>query len=377
MFFFFVFTIWAAALTHILYRTKVLVGLRRRSLAVFGVALYLAGFAYIPARVMIAKNIAEDLAPALSYTTAWFIGVAGILWTLLFIFEIVAATVWLATRWRVRNASLRMRRTMAAVLWSAAVVLSLIGCTIASSTPSVTRLQVTVPGAEAKRFVLISDSHLGAISSEKQWCRTLKAARELRPDAILIPGDLVDDHSRHTEPQVALIREFFPGMPVYITTGNHEFYSGVDQFKKLCERLDFRLLRQEVEILASGLSVAGVDDRHLIPAHTAVEEIRPKIKGAVLFLTHRPEVAHFLRNRPMTLVLAGHTHGGQSLPMVFLVGLGNGGFKAGYYKVGDADLYVSRGTGVWGPPMRLLASPELVLIEVRPGPQFEVKCSPM
>ncbi|TSA55164.1 MAG: hypothetical protein D4R45_02910, partial [Planctomycetaceae bacterium] len=142
-------------------------------------------------------------------------------------------------------------------------------------------------------------------------------------------------------------------------------------------RLDFRLLRQEVEILASGLSVAGVDDRHLIPAHTAVEEIRPKIKGAVLFLTHRPEVAHFLRNRPMTLVLAGHTHGGQSLPMVFLVGLGNGGFKAGYYKVGDADLYVSRGTGVWGPPMRLLASPELVLIEVRPGPQFEVKCSPM
>ncbi|MDO9529159.1 MAG: metallophosphoesterase [Syntrophales bacterium] len=266
---------------------------------------------------------------------------------------------------------------MAAVLWSVAVVLSVIGCTIASSTPSVTRLQVTVPGAEAKRFVLISDSHLGASSSEKQWRRTLKAARELGPDAVLIPGDLVDDHSRHTEPQVALIREFFPGMPVYITTGNHEFYSGVNQFKKLCERLQFRLLRQEVETLSPGLSIAGVDDKHFVPAHTAVEEILPKIKGAVLFLTHRPEVAHFLHNRPMTLALAGHTHGGQSLPMVFLVGLGNGGFKAGYYKVGEAHLYVSKGTGVWGPPMRLLASPELVLIEVRPGLRFEVKCSSM
>jgi predicted MPP superfamily phosphohydrolase len=377
MFFLFVFTIWAAVLTHIFYRTKVLVGLRWQFLAVFGIALYFSGFAYVPARVMIAKNIAEEVAPALSYTAAWFIGFAGILWTLLFIFEIVAAAVWLVTRRRVKKASVQVRRTMAAVLWSAAGVLSLIGCMMASSTPSVTRLEVTVPGAEVKRFVLISDSHLGAISSEKQWCRTLKAARELRPDAVLIPGDLVDDHSRYTEPQVALIREFFPRMPVYITTGNHEFYSGVDQFKKLCERLDFRLLRQEVETLSPGLSVAGVDDRHFIPAHTAVEEIRPKIKGAVLFLTHRPEVAHLLGNRPMTLVLAGHTHGGQSLPMVFLVGLGNGGFKAGYYKVGEVHLYVSRGTGVWGPPMRLLSSPELVLIEVRPGAEFKVGCGSM
>jgi len=377
MFFLFVLTIWAAVLTHIFYRTKVLVDLRGQPLAVFGTALYLAGFAYIPTRIMIARNIAEDLAPALEYTAVLFIGVAAILWTLLFVFEIVAATVWLVTRWRVRNASVRTRRIMAAVLWSAAGVISVIGCTIASSTPSVTRLQITVPGAETKRFVLISDSHLDAISSKEQWYRTLKAARELRPDAILIPGDLVDDYSRHTEPQVALLRDVFPEMPVYITTGNHEFYSGAEQFKKLCERLQFRLLRQEVETLSLGLSIAGVDDKHFIPAHTAVEEIRPKIKGAGIFLSHRPEIARLLSNRPMTLVLAGHTHGGQSLPMVFLVGLGNGGFKAGYYKVGDADLYVSRGTGVWGPPMRLLASPELVLIEVRPGLRFEVKCSSM
>jgi predicted MPP superfamily phosphohydrolase len=377
MFFLFVFTIWAAVLTHIFYRTQVLVGLRWQFLAVFGIALYLSGFAYVPARVMIAKNIAEEVAPALSYTAAWFIGIAGILWTLLFIFEIVAAAVWLLTRRRVKKISARARRTMAAVLWGAAGILSVIGCTIAYSTPPVTRLQITVPGAEAKRFVLISDSHLGAISSKEQWYRTLETAREMRPDAILIPGDLVDDHSRHTEPQVALIRDVFPELPVYATTGNHEFYSGVDQFKNLCQRLDFRLLRQEVETLSPGLSVAGVDDRHFIPSYTAIEEVSPKIKGAVIFLTHRPEVAHLLRNRPMTLALAGHTHGGQSLPMVFLVGLGNGGFRAGYYKVGEAHLYVSRGTGIWGPPMRLIALPELLLIEVRPGLRFEVKCSSM
>ncbi len=331
----------------------------------------------MPVRVMVARNIAEGLTPVLSYAAVLFIGFAAILWTLLVIFEIAALALWLAARWRVRYASLRVRRMMAAVLWSAAGIISVISCTIASSAPSVTRLQVTVPGAEAKKFVLICDSHLGAISSVNQWRLTLKVARELEPNVILIPGDLVDDHSSYTEPQVALIREFFPVIPVYVTTGNHEFYSGVEHFERLCHLLRFRLLRQEVETISPGLSIAGVDDKHFIPAHKAVEEVRPKIKGAVLFLTHRPEVANFLRGRSKTLVLAGHTHGGQSLPMVFLVGLGNGGFKAGYYKVGDAHMYVSRGTGVWGPPMRLLSPPELVLIEVKPGRRFEVKCGPI
>lgn len=373
MFFFFIFSIWAAVLAHIFYRMQGLLGLRSRARTAFGVVLYLMGFAYVPARLMIAVNKAEVFAPALAYTTALFIGIALILWTLLFVFEIGAAAVWLATRRRVRKASLRVRRVIAAVLSCAALILGVMGFAIAHSTPSVTKLQVTVPGAEARRFVMIVDPHLGAISSGDQWRRTLQATRELQPDAILIPGDLIGDHSRRTGPQVSLLREFFPKKPVYVTTGNHEFYAGPDTFVELCDRLQLRLLRQKVEILSPGLSIAGIDDDHFIAAQSAVEEVRPKIKGAVVFLTHRPAVAHLLCDRPMTLVLAGHTHGGQTLPMVFLVALGNGGFGAGYYKVGEADLYVSKGTGVWGPPLRLFASPELVFIEVRPGRQFKVK----
>jgi len=74
----------------------------------------------------------------------------------------------------------------------------------------------------------------------------------------------------------------------------------------------------------------------------------------------------------MTVILSGHTHGGQTLPLVFLASLGNGGFLSGYYKVGEADLYVSRGTGYWGPPIRLFAPPELVLIEILPGSHYEI-----
>ena len=97
----------------------------------------------------------------------------------------------------------------------------------------------------------------------------------------------------------------------------------------------------------------------------------------LLLLAHRPAAAHLLRDRPETLVLSGHTHGGQIPPMVFLVALGNGGFRSGYHRVGAAHLYVSRGSGPWGPPMRPLAPPEIVLVEIEPGTQFGVRVQPM
>jgi len=238
----------------------------------------------------------------------------------------------------------------------------------------VTKLDLTVPGAEAKRFVVISDAHLGVISLEGQWRRTLQAASELEPDALLIPGDLIDDRSSRAWSQVEMIRDFFPSLPVYVSTGNHEYYSGPREFQELSEKLQFRLLRQESMSLSPGLTVAGIDDLHFMPAARAIQLIRPKMEGAVLLLSHRPASVHELKDRPETLVVSGHTHGGQTLPVVFLVALGNGGFRSGHYPAGEAHLYVTRGTGVWGPPMRVLAPPEIVLIEVGPGEKFDVEC---
>ncbi len=372
MFFFIVFSIWAYALSHIFLRTQGLLKLKGVVRILFGAFFLIAGFAYVPARMMLAANPDGELAGLLTAASALVIGYAAVLWTLVLVFDIGVVAAWITTRRRIRQLSGRTCRAIAATLWGLAGVLSVLGFIGANSTPSVTRLYLTVPNAEASRFVVISDVHLGAASLQGQWTRTLKAASELKPDAILIPGDLIDDHSRRTWSQIALVREFFPMEPVYITTGNHEFYAGTREFLKLCEKLQFRLLRQEATALSAGITVAGIDDVHFMSANKAVEEIKPKMEGAAILLTHRPASAHQLSDRPMTLVLAGHTHGGQTLPMVFLVALGNGGFRSGLYTVGDAHLYVSRGTGVWGPLMRILAPPELVLIEVQPGRQFDI-----
>jgi len=372
MFFFIVFSIWALALTHIVLRTQQLLKLKGSIRILLAILILLVGFSYVPARMLLAANPDWRLAGLLTGASALVIGFVAALWTIVFVFDVGAAAAWITTRKRIKHLPSNTSRMIATTLWGLAGTLSVLGFMAANSTPSVSKLELTVPDGKTSRFVVISDVHLGAASLRGQWARTLKAASDLKPDAILIPGDLIDDHSKQTWSQLALVREIFPTEPVYLTTGNHEFYAGTREFLELCEKLQFRLLRQELTTLSPGLTVAGIDDAHFISANRAVAEIKPKMQGATILLSHRPASAYLLNDRPKTLVLAGHTHGGQTLPIVFLVALGNGGFRSGLYTVGDAYLYVSRGTGVWGPWTRILAPPELVLIEVQPGESFEV-----
>jgi predicted MPP superfamily phosphohydrolase len=372
LFFTIVFTVWGLVLTHVYCRTRSLLGLRGRCGVWFGVVFFLVGFSYIPARILLSTNQDGGPGAILTYLASVVVGLVAILWTLIFAFDLGSAAVWLATGRRIRNASLQKRRTAVKLLWSTAAGLAVVGMLTAYSTPGVTRIQVTAPGVETTRLAVFSDTHLGAVSSENQWRRTLGVVRRLEPDAILIPGDLVDDNSNRAAEQVSMLRDFFPSEPVYVSSGNHDFYSGLDWFGKLCERFHFRLLRQEAEEIIPGLTLVGIDDAQVVAPDRALAEVLPRLNGPVILLSHRPGAASVLRTRQETLVLSGHTHGGQTLPMVLLVALANGGFRSGYYQVGEAHLYLSNGAGVWGPPMRLFAQPEVLLLEVQAGQRFQI-----
>lgn len=367
------FTIWGSILAHFFLRSRYLLGIRGKAVIWTGVAVYVLGFAYIPARILLAGEIAVGFAASLEYVAAWFLGIVCLVWSFLLPIELANLVAFVVKRKRLRDATPRWRRRLGMAVWIHALALALFGFHTARSTPSTTTLQVTVPGVAESRIVFLADSHLGAISSIDQWRRTLEAVREHDPEALLIPGDLIDDHSRFAGPQVDLLREIFPALPIWVTTGNHEFYAGSGRFAEQCDRLDLRLLRQESGELVPGLTVAGIDDLHYLQAQEALEKTMPSVQGPAIVLTHRPAAAHLLAGRPETLALAGHTHGGQIPPMTVLVSLGNGGFRSGYYEVGEAGLYVTRGSGVWGPPMRVLSPPEIVLLEIVPGPAFEVE----
>ena len=373
MFFAIIFSIWALMLTHILWRTQHLFGGTLLTRLSIGAGVIFLGFAYVLARIAFSANPTTGPARALTYAGAILIGFFAALWTIVVVFDLLTAGASLFAHAHIGSWSSEARRITALALWASAALLTALGWVIGHTTPPVTRLQLSVPGARPARFALLSDSHLGATASADQWQRTLQAAKELEPDAILFPGDLVDDDTGRAWSLAEEMRSAFPDLPIFVSFGNHDVYSGVESFTRLCRTFRFRLLRQECEPLTPGLTIAGVDDASLTNPRTAVEAVRSKLEGPVLLLSHRPAVAHLLEDRPETLVLSGHTHGGQTLPMVALVALANGGFRAGSYGVGACRLYLSRGVGVWGPPIRLFAPPELVLIEVTPGSTFAVK----
>lgn len=369
-------SIWALILAHVFFRTHSFFGMGAKVRSAVGIGLFILGFGYIPVTVLIRLDATVGLMSVPAIVTASFIGLVSILWTLLVLIESFVLLFRLAAHRRLRDASPRLRRTIGAVWWIASAVLACLGVQSALTTPSITRLQLSVPGMEPGRLVVISDTHLGAISSIDQWMRTLEAARAEDPCALIFAGDLIDDWTDRAERQVAMIREFFPEKPVYAVMGNHEQYTSLNYFEALCERFRFRLLRQESEIVVPRLSIAGIDYCIGEEAAGAVEKAVAGVDGALLFIAHRPEAALYLRERPGTLVLAGHTHGGQIPPTVFLTALGNNGFCAGTYRAGRAHLHVSRGAGVWGPPMRLLAPPDIVVIELRDGQEFDVVSPP-
>lgn len=372
MFIVFPILIWGSVLTHILFRTLGLCKISGKVRILLASAFYIAGLGYIPARALLHFNVNSDAAAMLVSVFAAFFGFTAILWALLIPIEAMALLARLVKRIRVWSIPARDGRMIAAGWWGLGALLMVVGFVSANAPPLVTHMEITAPVAQAKRLVALSDIHLGANASPELWKTTLELAREQQPDALLIVGDLVDDSSRHTERLVAMVRDHFPIEPVYVVSGNHERYTGLDYFGALCARHDFTWLRQEVAALDPGLMLGGIDDARGVEAIPYAAQVRSLTQGPLLMLIHRPEVAHLFKDRSDTLIISGHTHAGQLPPMVFIVALGNGGFSSGYYPVGDAHLYVSSGAGLWGPPVRLLAPAEIIVLDILPGASFEI-----
>jgi len=153
-------------------------------------------------------------------------------------------------------------------------------------------------------------------------------------------------------------------------TGNHEYYSGVDEWIAELGRIGVRVLRNERVALADGLDLAGVDDhsaRRMRDDHGP--DLPRALAGrdparAVVLLAHQPRAVEEASRHGVDLQLSGHTHGGQIWPWMYMVRLQQP-YVAGLFKHGETHLYVSSGTGYWGPPMRLGTTPEITRITLK------------
>ncbi len=223
-------------------------------------------------------------------------------------------------------------------------------------------------GMDRLRIVQICDVHLSPTVGVRRLRRIARMVRGAEPDIIVCVGDLLDSTVHAREELCRVLAALESPLGKYASTGNHEYYAGLEKSIAFTEEAGFRLLRNESERIRPGLSVVGVEDRTARRVRGATWDEQDVLRMAeagdfVVLLKHRPFVE--VESLPLVdLQLSGHTHGGQIFPFSIAIWLYYE-YGHGLVRVGESThLYTSRGTGTWGPPMRVLNPPEVTVIDV-------------
>jgi predicted MPP superfamily phosphohydrolase len=222
-------------------------------------------------------------------------------------------------------------------------------------------------------IVQLSDLHTGMTIDRAFVQRVVDHANRLSPDLIALTGDLVDGKVDDLRDDVAPLAQLRSRHGVFAITGNHEYYSGADPWIAEITRLGARYLRNQRVTIGDGAAsfdLAGVDDHSASgwPGHG--EDLTAALAGrdparALVLLAHQPRQVRRAARHGVDLQLSGHTHGGQIWPWHYIVRMQQGGLLAGRYQIDGTQLYVSRGCGYWGPPVRVLAPLEITRVILR------------
>ncbi len=223
-------------------------------------------------------------------------------------------------------------------------------------------------GVASLRVVQISDVHFSRMSGVKLANKITDIVTDLNPDILVSTGDLIDDGLREADKVQVLFRSIKTGYGKFAVTGNHEFYADIKKSIKFTEGCGFTLLRNRRVEVNSFVNLAGVDDPAAnreglvtsINESSVVDQFAPDTLN--IFLKHQPVIKNESTEK-FDIQLSGHTHRGQIFPFTLIVGTVFKYVSGKYYLGDDTYLYVSRGTGTWGPPIRFLAPPEITVID--------------
>ncbi len=234
--------------------------------------------------------------------------------------------------------------------------------------------------------VQLSDVHVGNVIRRSFVERLVERVNDQKPDLILITGDLVDASPESTAPHLEPMKQLRATYGVYFVTGNHEYFHGLRESMDIVKSLGIDALADESRQIVldqaseqgagesrgkagNVLNLVGTLDRmgrnmgfgtpDLKKAFTGVDPRWPTV-----VMTHQPVLAKELVEYPADLILSGHTHGGQIFPFSLLVLLDQP-YLSGLHRMdADTQIYVSNGTGFWGPPIRFMAPPEITVIRL-------------
>ncbi|OLR90821.1 metallophosphoesterase [Actinokineospora bangkokensis] len=263
-----------------------------------------------------------------------------------------------------------LARSAAVVAGVASATTVGVGMGTALGGPQLKRVPVPVGGSALRgyRIAVVSDIHLGPISGRAHTERIVRAINETEPDLVAMVGDLADGSVPELGEAAAPLRDLVSREGTFFVTGNHEYYSGHEQWITELERLGLHYLRNEHTLVAGDrLTLAGVPDvtgKSFSDAPDIPEALRgrrPELP--TVLLAHQPVQVADAAAAGVDLQLSGHTHGGQLWPFHYAVRAAQPAVS-GLSQVDGTWLYVSNGAGFWGPPVRVGAPPDITVVEL-------------
>ncbi len=324
--------------------------------------LIVLGASYIVSRLL--EHYAIDgLSHLLEIVGAYWVGTFFLLFSAFFLLDLCTGFgLWLRPQ-------LPLLRTAALVL---ALLLTAIALIQARRSPVVTEYEVSLdslpPAADGTVLVVASDMHMGALLGHRWASERAAQFASLHPDLLLLVGDIFEGDETSYSDWLPVLQQFRATHGVYVVTGNHELYAGGAKIIDLFRRAGFRVLRDESLEPLPGLVLTGVDDV-AFRGRAAHAEILEKVladrpSGASVLLSHTPMEVPRAASAGVGLMLSGHTHEGQIWPFAYLVKLAFP-ILSGRYRVQQMTAIVCRGTGTWGPRMRLFKRSELLRVTLR------------
>jgi predicted MPP superfamily phosphohydrolase len=273
------------------------------------------------------------------------------------------------------------RENAVAVIIALSVLISAAGAINARSPTAVTaRFESSALGGgpSSIKIALLADVHLGKLTGPDHLRKLIGIMRPSSPDIILLAGDIIDDIGwlriqTRREEAAALLESLRPRLGVWAVPGNHEYYAGVEECVRFLKSCGVKVLMDEWAAPGGELLLIGRDDASSArfgKNRASLDELKRRAEEALgsgvtrlptIVLDHQPIDLKEAEDAGADLQLSGHTHRGQIFPMNFLIA---GIYEKHYgsYKKGRTNYYISSGAGTWGPPVRTVGRPEVVII---------------
>ncbi|MCB9365677.1 MAG: metallophosphoesterase [Calditrichaeota bacterium] len=339
--------------------------------------------AFLAVSYILGRILEQRMPGALAHAIDWIASIwVGMMWQFLwitFLFFLVKVVLVLSGQWSGMTFETQAALGRYSFYFVSSVVVLMCGYGIYKATGPARLVEVDVPVEnwrpewENFKIAMVADFHASTTngpSNIEPWCEQISA---LGPDVILAPGDIVDTPARQIMPVAKSFSILSAPQGVFSTTGNHEYYVGVNGSVQLMREGGFNVLMNQTLELSNGIRISGIEDRTArqmggtLPPFEALIPPDDSSEFRIL-LMHTPATGDVQRaiDAGFNLVVSGHTHGGQMFPFTLFTKMAFP-YHHGLYKVHEGYQLTTCGIGYWGPPMRIGKPPEIMLIRLVPG----------